>query len=68
MTQSTVEWTSPADSLPDDETTVLIVMDDGEPWTGFLEGGAWHYVTGDPITQGSVSYWAHFPAPPEVRA
>src|SRR5690348_10222099 len=38
-------WIAVEDSLPDDEMTVLIALEDGEVWTGFLDGGEWRYVS-----------------------
>ena len=58
-------WKRPCDGLPDDDMTVLVVMDDGEVWTGFRDAGAWRYVSGETIPC-EVLYWAQFPAPPQV--
>jgi hypothetical protein len=49
--------------LPDDDMTVLIALDDGEVWTGFMDSGVWRYVSADAI-EGTVTHWAAFPAPP----
>ena len=59
-------WTRCADRMPDDDQTVLIVMDDGEVWTGWHDGDhGWRYVSGDPVNC-VVTHWAEFPAPPEA--
>jgi hypothetical protein len=57
-----VRWVPTREELPDDDMTVLIITD-GEVWTGFLEGGAWHYVSGDPVGS-KVTYWCEFPEVP----
>lgn len=57
-----IHWTSPDDELPD--TTVLVHLEDGEVWTGFLDGTTWRFVSGDSI-DGEVLHWADFPAPPQ---
>lgn len=60
-------WTAVADGLPDDETTVLIATEDGEVWTGFMDGGQWRYVSADPVGI-PVTHWMHFPSPPILVA
>lgn len=62
--RSVVQWHDPAALLPDDETTVLVAIEDGEVWTGFLDAGRWRYVSADAI-EARVLWWAHFPAPPK---
>lgn len=59
------KWISTDLALPDDDATVLIHMDDGEVWTGFLDAGTWRYVSGDSI-EAEVLHWRPFPEPPEV--
>ncbi len=59
---SSMRWIPIAEQLPDDEETVLI-FSNGEPWTGFLDGGRWHYVSGDPCNQ-PVTHWMPFPPGP----
>ena len=61
---SAVEWVSVESRLPDDEQTVLIALDDGEVWTGFVEADQWFFVSGDPISRSNVEHWATFPEPP----
>ena len=44
----------------------LIVMDDGEVWTGWHDGDhGWLYVSGNPVNC-AVTHWMDFPAPPEA--
>jgi hypothetical protein len=62
---SSVVWVDAKDKLPDEEITVLLALDDGEVWTGFLDSGTWRYVSADMIEE-RVMYWAEFPAPPNA--
>lgn len=61
---SAAPWISVEERLPDDDECVLIVLDDGEVWTGFVDGDQWRYVSADPIDRNNVEYWMPFPAPP----
>ena len=61
-----MDWIDAAAELPDDEQTVLVVVD-GEPWTAYLLAGQWHYVCGDPLG-GRVTHWMHMPAVPGLEA
>lgn len=54
------EWINVSDSLPDDEITVLVELDDGEVWTGYLDNGIWRYVSADLIS-AKVTGWQHLP-------
>ena len=63
MAKSSVEWVDATKQLPDDDMTVLIALEDGEVWTGFMDSGVWRYVSADAI-EGTVTHWAEFPAPP----
>lgn len=56
-------WISVDDQLPDDELSVLIALDDGEVWTGFMDAGDWRFVSADPVTS-RVTHWLNFPEPP----
>ncbi len=62
-TTSSITWVDATLELPDDDTTVLLALEDGEVWTGFRDAGAWCYVTADPV-ESTVTHWAAFPAPP----
>ena len=53
-----------ASTPPDEDRTVLVHMEDGEVWTGFLDEGVWRFVSGDRI-EAKVLHWAHFPEPPQ---
>lgn len=60
-------WKRCADELPDEDTTVLIALEDGEVWTGFLDAGVWRYVSADPVDV-KVTHWMDFPEPPTEAA
>jgi hypothetical protein len=60
---SIVRWIPVSQSLPDDDTDVLIHIADGQVWTGFVDAGIWRYVSGGRI-QTPVLHWAEFPEPP----
>ena len=64
---SSVVWVDAQDKLPDDDMTVLVAIDDGEVWTGFMDGGFWRYVSAD-VIEGTVKHWAEFPEPPNAIA
>lgn len=59
-----LEWTPTTESLPDDDTLVLIALNDDEVWTGFRDGGIWHYVDAMPIDAERVTHWMHMPPLP----
>lgn len=61
---SQLVWRKVKDELPDDDQTVLVHMDDGEVWTGFLDTEVWRFVSGDRI-EAEVLHWMPFPEPPE---
>jgi hypothetical protein len=61
---SEVFWRSVDAELPDDEITVLLHLQSGEIWTGFLDGDTWRFVSADSISE-PVLHWAQFPEPPE---
>lgn len=64
--KNSLAWISTAERLPDDEQTVLIAMDDGEVWIGYLEADQWRYVSSDPITCARITHWMEFPEPPNA--
>ncbi len=56
-------WTPVAKSLPDADIVVLLALDDGEVWPGYLDGDGWCYVTADPIG-ARVTHWMDMPEAP----
>lgn len=60
-------WISCDVSLPDDETTVLALMDDGEMWPAYVDGGGWYYASGDKMGF-HVTHWMDLPAMPPGAA
>lgn len=63
---SSVIWIDASSHFPDDDMTVLLALDDGEVWTGFMDDGVWRYVSADAI-EGTVKHWAEFPEPPNAK-
>ncbi|MDT3708139.1 MAG: DUF551 domain-containing protein [Thiobacillus sp.] len=61
-----VRWISATERLPDDDQTVLIAMDDGEVWTGYMDAGEWRYVSSEPISYAHITHWMEFPEPPDA--
>lgn len=62
-----VEWVDASKHLPDDDMTVLVALEEGEVWTGFMDAGIWRYVSADEIAE-AVTHWAEFPEAPERNA
>ena len=58
------QWTRVEDKLPDADLTVLLALDDGEVWPGYLDGDEWRYVTSDPLGSRAVA-WMDLPEGPE---
>ena len=56
-------WASSKESLPDEDQCVLVATEDGEVWTGYLDGGEWYYASADRIGV-EVTHWMDFPLPP----
>lgn len=61
-------WTPVAEGLPDDDTLVLIAVNDDDVWTGYRDGDLWRYVDGMPITVERVTHWMRMPAHPARTA
>ena len=62
---ATITWVDAAEELPDSDQTVLVHLEDGEVWTGFLDGNTWRYVSADKI-ETAVLHCAAFPEPPAI--
>lgn len=57
-------WTPVAESLPDDDTTVLIACKGNEPvWLGYHDVADWYNTEGEPITS-LVTHWQDMPEGP----
>lgn len=65
MTTSTITWTRPSESLPDDETNVLLGLrtPDGRRTSceGFRDGDCWRDVCAVEIEDAEVIGWAPMP-------
>lgn len=62
----TPEWIDAAAALPDDDTLVLIALEDREVWPAFRDYGRWCYSSGMPVEPASVTHWMHLPAAPRA--
>jgi hypothetical protein len=60
-----LQWIDVNENLPDDDVCVLIALDDGEVWTGYMDGDHWLYVSGDQM-ESAVTHWMHIPAHPKA--
>jgi len=59
-------WVSILDDLPDDETTVLVSLSNGEVDTGYIDAGIWRKDNDAPFdlyANIQVTHWADFPRP-----
>lgn len=66
----TITWRTPAEQMPDSDTTVLIAIEEprGDPvWSGYWDGNCWRTVDGWPL-DGVVKGWADMPAGPQEGA
>lgn len=57
-------WTDVAAALPDDDTLVLIALNDDDVWPGYRDGAVWRYVDAMPITVERVTHWMPMPTAP----
>ena len=65
---SIVNWTPVDQCLPDEDTLVLVALDDTEVWPGWRDGDIWRYLDAVPITSARVTHWMHFPPAPGAEA
>ncbi len=67
-----IEWNRPGISLPDDETTVLLRLDEEAFFDrvslGQRYADEWFTLNDLPIEDKHVLAWAHMPAGPDVRS
>jgi ParB-like chromosome segregation protein Spo0J len=62
--QISLSWIAVDDKLPDDESLVLVALNDDAVCPAFREAGSWRCVDAMPITVESVTHWMPMPAPP----
>ena len=63
-----LRWRDARVELPDDETTVMVALANGEVWLGFHVEDLWHNVDTFPFAH-RVTHWADLPvAPKQTRA
>lgn len=60
---SLIRWHSPEELLPDDDTTVLVELDDGEQYIAYHCDGQWFYHDDNDIGL-NVLRWTHLPSTP----
>lgn len=59
-----VLWIPVSQSLPDDDTEVLLHFATGTVVPGFIDGKIWRFTCGARIWT-PVKHWAEFPEPPK---
>lgn len=64
ITTIAIDWHPVAGGFPDDDTTVLVALDDKEVYTAYRDAGNWRAIDSSPIPDECVAHWAHMPAPP----
>jgi hypothetical protein len=64
----TVEWIASASALPDDDTLVMLALNDDDVWLGYRDGDTWQYVNSMTITSERVTHWMPLPAPPATAS
>lgn len=57
-------WTLATDTLPDDDTLVLVATTDGEVWPAYRDGDIWRWSDAMPVAADRVTHWMHLPAAP----
>jgi hypothetical protein len=63
----TLEWTDAAAALPDDDTLVLVALENGEVWPAVRDYGRWIYMSGAEVSE-RVTHWMHLPPAPGAAA
>lgn len=61
-------WTPVTERMPDDETLVLIALNDDDVWTGFRDAGVWRYPDATLIAHERVTHWMPVPTMPGAAA
>lgn len=61
---TTLQWNQVGTVLPDDDTLVLLALNDDDVWPGYRDGDTWRYVDAMPIRSERVTHWMPMPAPP----
>ena len=59
-----IDWTPVNRGLPDDDTTILVALDDREVYTAYRDAGNWRAIDSSPIPDECVTHWAHMPPAP----
>lgn len=62
-----VRWRDTRHELPEESKSVLMSLQSGEEWTGFLaDDGAWKFISGDAVGE-TVTHWLEYPAAPIAK-
>lgn len=69
MTTETLTWFSPAESMPDDDETVMLAMDAPTPYPpivdiGWRSGDDWRFALSGAVIPFPVIAWAPMPTGP----
>lgn len=65
---SAAEWIPVGGAeLPDDDTLVLLALNDDDVWPGYRDGDIWRYMDAMPITIERVTHWMPMPAAPQAQ-
>ena len=65
MTTETLNWHRVADTLPDDDITILAAWDDGTVEAVFKDGEAWRLCYSGDAAAEAPTWWAEWPAGPK---
>lgn len=70
MTKSMIEkihWLNASEQRPDADETVLIAIPthDDPIWLGYFDGTTWITAEGLPLSDHTVTAWAHMPGGPQ---
>lgn len=68
LEQEVARWTPVAERMPDDNTLVLLALNDDEAWPGYRDGDTWRYVDAMPIANERVTHWMRMPVVPPRSA
>jgi len=64
ITTIAIDWHPVASGFPDDDTTVLVALDDKEVYTAYRDAGNWRAIDSSPLPEECVTHWAHMPPAP----
>lgn len=53
-----LEFIPVSEALPDDDSTVLVIFDDGEMGLAYLDAGQWFMNDSMPVVRWTITHWA----------